>query len=64
MEVGATYLYVDGSTLVAVPGGEFIMGYGNDDNLEHKVTLGDFWIYRDEVTNSQYALYTAKKRAQ
>ena len=56
MEVGATYLYVDGSTLVAVPGGEFIMGYGNDDNLEHKVTLGDFWIYRDEVTNSQYAL--------
>jgi formylglycine-generating enzyme required for sulfatase activity len=56
MEVGSTYPYVDGSTLVAVPGGEFIMGYGNEDNLEHKVTLGDFWIYRNEVTNAQYAL--------
>ena len=38
MEVGATYRYVDGSTLVAIPGGEFIMGYGSEDNLEHKVT--------------------------
>lgn len=56
MQVGATYSYVDGSTLVAVPGGEFTMGYGNEDNLEHKVTLNDFWIYRDEVTNGQYAL--------
>jgi formylglycine-generating enzyme len=56
MAVGSTYTYVDGSTLVAVPGGEFIMGYGNEDNLEHKVTLGDFWIYSNEVTNSQYAL--------
>lgn len=56
MEIGATYPYVDGSTLVAVPGGEFIMGYGNEDNLEHRVTLGGFWIYRNEVTNGQYAL--------
>lgn len=55
MEVGATYRYVDGSILVAVPGGEFIMGYGNEENLEHRVVLGDFWIYRDEVTNAQYA---------
>jgi sulfatase modifying factor 1 len=59
MEVGATYPYVDGSILVAVPGSEFTMGYGNEDNLEHKVTLGSFWIYRDEVTNSQYALCAA-----
>ncbi len=56
MEVGATYRYVDGSTLVAVPGGKFIMGYGSEENLEHEVMLGDFWIYREEVTNSQYAL--------
>ena len=62
MEVGATYPYVDGSTLVAVPEGEFTMGYGNEDNLEHKVTLGDFWIYRDEVTNGQYALCVLLKK--
>ncbi|MBN1303522.1 MAG: SUMF1/EgtB/PvdO family nonheme iron enzyme [Anaerolineales bacterium] len=56
MERGSTIPYVDGSLLVAVPGGEFIMGHGGSDNPEHVVTLGDFWIYRTEVTNQQYAL--------
>ncbi len=55
MKIGSTYLYVDGALLVAVPGGEFIMGRGGGtDNPEHKVTLPDFWIYRTEVTNEQY----------
>jgi formylglycine-generating enzyme required for sulfatase activity len=55
MEVGSTFLYVDGTTIVAVPGGEFIMGRkGGTDNPEHKVTLADFWIYSTEVTNEQY----------
>jgi formylglycine-generating enzyme required for sulfatase activity len=56
MEVGARYYYVDGTTLVAVPAGEFPMGATGQDNPEHRVTLGDFWIYSTKVTNQQYAL--------
>ncbi|MBK9005693.1 MAG: SUMF1/EgtB/PvdO family nonheme iron enzyme [Anaerolineae bacterium] len=56
MEVGSKFLYVDGSTLVAVPGGPFTMGHGGDDNPEHEVNVSDFWLYRSKVTNSQYAL--------
>lgn len=55
MEVGSLYEFVDGSVLVAVPGGEFIMGHGLEDSPVHTVTLSDFWIYRSEVTNAQYA---------
>lgn len=55
MQVGSTFQYVDGSILVAVPAGEFIMGHGRDDNPEHMVYLDDFWIYRAPVTNQQYA---------
>ncbi len=55
MEVGSTYLYFDGATLVAVPGGPFLMGHGGSDNPVHEVSLGDFWIYRTKVTNQQYA---------
>ncbi len=46
MEVGSTFQYVDGSILVAVPAGEFVMGHGRDDNPEHMVYLDNFWIYR------------------
>ncbi len=56
MEVGSMWPYIDGSILVAVPGGPFIMGHGGSDNPEHTVTLSDFWIYRGKVTNQQYAL--------
>ena len=56
MEVGSMWPYVDGSILVAVPGGDFIMGHGGSDNPEHTVTLSDFWIYQAKVTNQQYAL--------
>jgi formylglycine-generating enzyme required for sulfatase activity len=55
MEIGSTHAYVDGSLLVAVPEGEFLMG-GDSDNPEHKVFLSDFWIYSTEVTNQQYSL--------
>jgi formylglycine-generating enzyme required for sulfatase activity len=56
MEVGSTYFYVDGTTLVAVPAGEFLMG---KDNAEHTVILNDYWIYSTKVTNQQYALCEA-----
>ena len=55
MQVGSTYLYFDGTTVVAVPGGPFIMGkQGGTDNPVHTVTLSDFWIYAAKVTNQQY----------
>ena len=59
MEVGSKFPYVDGSVLVAVPGGAFIMGHGGDDNPEHEVTVSDFWMYRAKVTNSQFAYCVA-----
>jgi formylglycine-generating enzyme len=56
MEVGSTFPYVDGSVLVAVPAGKFVMGADKADNPEHVVTLGDFWIQSTMVTNQQYVL--------
>ncbi len=57
MKVGSFYTYVDGAILAAVPGGPFLMGYKNYfDSKEHTVTLSDYWIYTNEVTNDQYAL--------
>lgn len=55
MQMGSTFLYVDGSLLVPVPPGAFTMGAGGSDNPVHVVTLKGFWIYRTEVTNEQYA---------
>lgn len=55
MEVGSKYTYVDGTVLVAVPGGPFIMGYNFADNPEREISVGDFWIYSTKVTNDQYA---------
>ena len=55
IQVGASSSYVDGTTLVAVPSGPFIMGDPQGkDNPQHQVTLGDFWIYSTKVTNTQY----------
>lgn len=62
MEVGSKYLFVDGTVLVAVPGGEFTMGYNFADNPERKITVGDFWIYSTKVTNRQYALCVAAEK--
>jgi formylglycine-generating enzyme required for sulfatase activity len=55
MEIGSMYRYVDGTTLVAVPEGEFRMGAAGEDNPVHTVKLNNYWIYQTEVTNSQYA---------
>ena len=54
MQVGSTYLYFDGTLLVAVPGGPFTMGRGTPDNPAHTVTLSDFWIYSTKVTNREF----------
>ena len=56
MVVGSEYMYVDGSGLVPVPQGDFIMGNGQPDAPVRTVYLDDFWIYRYEVSNRQYAL--------
>ena len=56
MQVGSKYTYVDGTVLVAVPGGPFTMGYNFADNPVRQVSVGDFWIYSTKVTNTQYAL--------
>lgn len=63
-QAGSTVSWVDGSLLVFVPAGEFIMGAApsppggdsDEDNPIHAVSLSDFWIYRTKVTNQQYAL--------
>jgi formylglycine-generating enzyme required for sulfatase activity len=60
VEVGASFSHADGTTLVAVPHGEFLMGHGSADNPEHKVILSDYWIYSTEVTNTEYSLCVAQ----
>ena len=62
LELGSRFLYEDGTTLVAVPSGPFVMGHGTADNPEHKVTLSGFWIYATKVTNHQYSLCEAQGR--
>jgi len=51
MEVGSRYTYVDGSVLVAVPAVHSSWDLNFSDSREHEVTLSDFWIYSNEVTN-------------
>ncbi len=52
---GETMKWIDGSTLIYVPPGEFIMGNGGFDAPEHNVTLDGFWIYQTKVTNRMFA---------
>jgi formylglycine-generating enzyme required for sulfatase activity len=52
--LGDTIRWIDGSLLVYIPPGEFIMGHDGEDNPEHEVYLDGFWIYRTEVTNHMY----------
>ena len=56
---GTPMVWVDGSILVHVPGGDFIMGDGGDDNPVHTVGLSSFWIYRTKVTNRMYSICMA-----
>ncbi|GAB4499844.1 MAG: hypothetical protein OHK003_17410 [Anaerolineales bacterium] len=59
-QAGETRSYVDGSTIVYIPAGEFSMGVQNGiDNPEHVVSTNGFWIYATEVTKSQYDVCVA-----
>ena len=61
MAVGSKWLYVDGTMLVAVPPGEFVMGReGGVDNPEQLISLSEFWMYRTKVTNVQFAFCVAQ----
>ncbi len=50
----------DGSVMVHVPAGEFLMGSkddpdaDDDEHLQHTVYVSEFWIDKTEVTNAQY----------
>ncbi len=52
---GTTMKWTDGSTLVYVPSGEFVMGNGGFNAPVHNVTLDDYWIYQTKVTNRMFA---------
>ncbi|MDK1118989.1 MAG: SUMF1/EgtB/PvdO family nonheme iron enzyme, partial [Anaerolineae bacterium] len=54
MEVGSQWDYVLGITLMAVPGGEFLMGHERDDNPVRSVVVPDNWWMRSEATILQY----------
>jgi formylglycine-generating enzyme required for sulfatase activity len=56
----------DGAPMVKVPAGEFLMGSDStdsetspDEHPQHKVTLGEFYIDKYEVTNGQYRAFLA-----
>jgi len=59
MEVGSTFLAIDGSNFVAVPGGTSVQGDGSKDNPVHDVTISDFWAQQTEVTNEMYRFCAA-----
>ncbi|MCA9027406.1 MAG: SUMF1/EgtB/PvdO family nonheme iron enzyme [Planctomycetaceae bacterium] len=46
----------DGTVLIYVPGGEFIMGSDefSSERPPHRVRVSPFWMGRTEVTNAQY----------
>lgn len=52
---GTTMLWLDGSTLIYLPAGEFVMGNGAADAPAHNVRLNAYWIQQSEVTNAMYA---------
>ncbi len=58
--IGSTISWFDTSTLVYVPGGEFVMGADEpekqDFNPAHPVDVGGFWIYSTKVTREMYNL--------
>jgi formylglycine-generating enzyme required for sulfatase activity len=58
--IGSTISWFDTSTLVYVPGGEFVMGADEpekqDFNPAHPVNVNGFWIYSTKVTNEMYNL--------
>lgn len=63
LEAGTLMQWIDSSTVVYVPGGDFIMGedetQASDHRPAHTETVDAFWIYQAEVTNAQYAACAA-----
>ena len=52
---GETMTWLDGSTLVYIPGGDFTMGNNNGyDAPAHSVTLSPYWMQQTPVTNRMY----------
>jgi formylglycine-generating enzyme required for sulfatase activity len=53
----------DGSVLVWIPGGTFLMGgdADNDEQPVHPVKVDGFWLGKFEVTNRQYAQFLAEQ---
>jgi formylglycine-generating enzyme required for sulfatase activity len=52
---------VDGTVLIRIPGGEFVMGSDrfSSGRPRHRVRLSPYWIGRTEVTNAQYRRFLA-----
>jgi formylglycine-generating enzyme required for sulfatase activity len=54
-QAGSSMPWLDGSTLVYVPSGEFKMGTGAGNSPEKTVYLDGYWIYSTPVTNKMYS---------
>jgi formylglycine-generating enzyme required for sulfatase activity len=52
---GSAMKWIDSSTLIYIPGGEFVMGTGAGDAPVHGISLDPFWIQETEVTNGMYS---------
>lgn len=50
---GAKMKWLDGSTLIYIPAGDFTMGDGINA-FAHNVTLDEYWIQETKVTNRMY----------
>lgn len=55
-EAGSVMQWMDGSSLVYVPAGQFSMGASGVDNPSHAVSLSAYWVSRTKITNRMYAL--------
>ena len=51
---GTTMEWLDGSQLIHIPSGDFLMGSGVGNAPQKTVTLDAYWIYKTEVTNKMY----------
>jgi formylglycine-generating enzyme required for sulfatase activity len=54
-QAGTTMTWLDGSQLVYIATGDFIMGTGAKNAPIKTVTLDGYWIYITDVTNKMYA---------
>ena len=51
---GETMKWIDGSVLIYIPAGDFVMGDNGFDAPVHTVTLDGYWIQETKVTNRMY----------